>query len=456
MEESLAVSSNEKPSFCRQKSIELKPTTDEPKTNQNDQTSRSSVRSLSRSSSSSDWSSSISICQVNEDDLSSVDENNLQLTEVDDDDDYIFGSVQLVSSNDGLDVRPKQEPSLLECQICLEFSLLRPSSCCLSNVCPKCLFSHLSTNINEARIRVPCPSCSHIFSRDEIIDALTETDTDGTLTERYKRFYADINGEANVKTCPNCCCIKQFDKKLFEGIRWKKNAPRRVTCDECQFTWCFFCHAPWHEKMTCKEYQHGEKLLKAWASQKDQNQQNAQKCPRCKIFISRNGGCPHMVCSKCHCDFCYNCGKRRFGIKFLGSHESRFSPFGCKYNLYPDKPVLRHTVRGLVAGAVTLAAPVAAVGAVALLAVGTTIGAPTYGTYRLVKHIRNRRRNRRFICPPTRATSENPNNSDDDDDFNRAIQASMQTYLQELGKQEEKTSISDWNEKDDDDDSFDD
>ena len=104
-----------------------------------------------------------------------------------------------------------------------------------------------------------------------------------------------------------------------------------------------------------------------------------------------------MICSKCHCDFCYNCGRRRFGIKFLGSHESRFSPFclGCKYNLYPDKPILRHTVRGLVAGAATLAVPVAAVGAVALLAVGTTIGAPTYGTYRLVKHIRSKRQERR-------------------------------------------------------------
>src|SRR5690349_14349601 len=81
-----------------------------------------------------------------------------------------------------------------------------------------------------------------------------------------------------------------------------------------------------------------------------------------KVYITRNGGCPHMICSKCQCDFCYNCGRRRLGFKFLGSHESRFSPLGCKYNLYPDKPILRHTVRGLVAGAATLAIPVAAVG----------------------------------------------------------------------------------------------
>jgi len=159
-----------------------------------------------------------------------------------------------------------------------------------------------------------------------------------------------------------------------------------------------------------------------------------------------------MICSKCHCDFCYNCGKRRYGIKFLGSHESRFSPFGknfiylfeqkkifvflfllgCKYNLYPDKPILRRTVRGLVAGAATLAAPVAAVGAVALLAVGTTIGAPTYGTYRLVKYIRRKRRirNSRSQSIPTITNV----NQSEDDDFERAIEASLETYREETEK----------------------
>jgi hypothetical protein len=170
-----------------------------------------------------------------------------------------------------------------------------------------------------------------------------------------------------------------------------------------------------------------------------------------------------MICSKCHCDFCYNCGKRRYGIKFLGSHESRFSPFGknwicfflfirkttfffllgCKYNLYPDKPILRRTVRGLVAGAATLAAPVAAVGAVALLAVGTTIGAPTYGTYRLVKYIRNRKRirNSRSRSIPTSTNA----NETDDDDYERAIEASLETYRLENEKYNEilKVNIDD-------------
>jgi E3 ubiquitin-protein ligase RNF217 len=162
---------------------------------------------------------------------------------------------------------------------------IRPLSCCLSSVCSSCIYSHLSSHICEAQIRISCPSCPHIFTREEILSILSDTDENGEISEKYKRFYADINREAHIKTCPQCCAIKEIDKNLFEGIRWRKNIPRHVICNECQFAWCFYCHAPWHEKMSCKEYRDGEKLLRAWASQTNNNQQNAQRCPRCKVAI---------------------------------------------------------------------------------------------------------------------------------------------------------------------------
>jgi hypothetical protein len=122
---------------------------------------------------------------------------------------------------------------------------------------------------------------------------------------------------------------------------------------------------------------------------------------------------------------------------------------GCKYNLYPDKPILRHTVRGLVASAATLAIPVAAVGAVTLLAVGTTIGGPTYGTYRLVKYIRSKRESRRRRRDMTSESSEwtndslsteineidEPNNIEDND-YRQAIEASMESYRDEIIRRE--------------------
>ncbi|UJR23243.1 hypothetical protein I4U23_026263 [Adineta vaga] len=344
-----------------------------------------------------------------------------------------------------------------ECIICLEEVSIHHLRCCSSSICSKCLYLHLSTNINEGRIRLLCPSCSHIFTHEEILLLLTKYDYDGILTERYKRFYADINGESHIKTCPRCCSIKEIDKHLVEGIRWKRTIPRKILCNECQFEWCFYCHSPWHEKMSCKQYQKGDKMLRSWATQIDQNQHNAQKCPRCKVYISRNGGCPHMICSKCQCDFCYNCGRRRLGLKFFGSHESRYSPFGCKYNLYPDKPILRRTVRGLVTGFATLTIPVAVVGAVAILAVGTTIAVPTYGTYRLIKHIRSKRyeRHQRHRIEDTLSRQWTTNDSlistyvngtDEQnievDNIEKAIQASLITFREETIRREEQSEVS--------------
>jgi E3 ubiquitin-protein ligase RNF217 len=181
------------------------------------------------------------------------------------------------------DDTPRRIFRTAECQVCLEELSIRPLSCCSSTVCSTCIYSHLSSHINEAQIRISCPSCPHILTREEILLLLVEKDTNMEVAERYKRFYADINREGHIKTCPQCCAIKEIDKNLVEGIRWRKTIPRHVICDYCQFNWCFYCHAPWHEKMTCKEYREGEKMLRLWASETNNNQQNAQQCPRCKV-----------------------------------------------------------------------------------------------------------------------------------------------------------------------------
>jgi len=34
---------------------------------------------------------------------------------------------------------------------------------------------------------------------------------------------------------------------------------------------------------------------------------DVRKCPKCKVRIQKNGGCPHMNCQRCHFDFCWCC-----------------------------------------------------------------------------------------------------------------------------------------------------
>lgn len=57
----------------------------------------------------------------------------------------------------------------------------------------------------------------------------------------------------------------------------------QIQCSNCQFVWCFKCHAPWHNGLKCRDYRKGDKLLRSWASVIEHGQRNAQKCPQCKV-----------------------------------------------------------------------------------------------------------------------------------------------------------------------------
>ena len=93
----------------------------------------------------------------------------------------------------------------------------------------------------------------------------------------------------------------------------------KVQCIECQLIWCFQCHAPWHDGITCNEFRKGDRMLKYWAKEVHFGQQNAQLCPKCKIYIQRTKGCDHMVCTYCQTEFCYKCGGKFRRFKFIGN-----------------------------------------------------------------------------------------------------------------------------------------
>ncbi|KAJ8321935.1 hypothetical protein KUTeg_000406 [Tegillarca granosa] len=196
--------------------------------------------------------------------------------------------------------------------------------------------------INTGNVQLRCPSseCNIYIHRDEILARLpTET------KEKYYRFLVDANNDPNVKTCPRCSYIhklekpitsKQKTKKLRKKNKKKPDMSNCVVCPDCKLQWCFPCQAPWHGNATCKEFRKGDKLLRTWAQEYRYGQNNAQKCPHCKVYIEKKGGCDHMVCIHCGTSFCYRCGERYMSLKFLGNHTSRLSPFGCRYNFLPE------------------------------------------------------------------------------------------------------------------------
>ncbi|KAL3888489.1 hypothetical protein ACJMK2_000856 [Sinanodonta woodiana] len=257
---------------------------------------------------------------------------------------------------------PCSSPILMECAICFDEKMLRKRLCCMLPVCDHCMQLYLEEQVSRRNIKIECinTKCISYIHRDEILERLSLKQK-----EKYYMFLVDANNDPCVKTCPRCNHVQHIEKSILSSHKDKFGLS--VTCPVCDLQWCFVCHAPWHVPLPCSEFQNGDKLLKDWAKEFRFGKYNARKCPKCKVYIERNGGCDHMRCNQCYSTFCYRCGGRYYSLKYFGSHTSRFSPFGCKYKLYPDKPVRRRLIRGSVLGGKILAA-------IGLLGLGVAAG----------------------------------------------------------------------------------
>ncbi len=173
-----------------------------------------------------------------------------------------------------------------ECQICMESTQLYRRLCCGGTFCDECLMQYCQYKVREAVVHIACPNskCQSSIHREEIFYHLEAEDK-----MKFYRFLIDANKDPFKKTCPRCSKVMEVkESEVFKEPQIKKNG-LLVVCSECELQWCFQCQAPWHSGISCREYRKGDKLLKSWAKQNDKtggmSVRNAQKCPRCKVFV---------------------------------------------------------------------------------------------------------------------------------------------------------------------------
>jgi E3 ubiquitin-protein ligase RNF217 len=241
-----------------------------------------------------------------------------------------------------------------ECQICFDKVYLNERLCCKFRACNNCINYYIETKIKNScgLVKIEClnTKCAKLIHRDEICERMSHYDKN-TL-KNYLKYLVEANKDSNCKTCPRCSHIMRLDdyklktvtsnnsnisnekarSSSFSGMSLKMSKSKnkshttknnsvltKVQCIECQLIWCFQCHAPWHDGITCNEFRKGDRMLKYWAKEVHFGQQNAQLCPKCKIYIQRTKGCDHMVCTYCQTEFCYKCGGKFRRFKFIGN-----------------------------------------------------------------------------------------------------------------------------------------
>ncbi|XP_053301045.1 probable E3 ubiquitin-protein ligase RNF217 [Pleuronectes platessa] len=269
------------------------------------------------------------------------------------------------------------------CRVCLEDKTIEPLLCCRMAVCDECLKLYVSSQVRVAKPHISCPipECSGYLKESVVVSHLANEDV-----AKY-RYFLELNQlDSSTKPCPQCSDFTSLKKHNNNQSEHKY----KIQCGNCQFVWCFRCHAPWHNGLKCRDYRRGDKLLRTWASVVEHGQRNAQKCPQCRIHIQRTEGCDHMTCTQCNTNFCYRCGERYRHLRFFGDHTSNLSVFGCKYRYLPDKPHLRRFIRGSVCGTKVLIAPVVIVLVVVLGALALVIGLVAFPVYYVCKRKKQR------------------------------------------------------------------
>ena len=251
------------------------------------------------------------------------------------------------------------------CDICYtEDNKSKRRECCGVIVCTMCFGEYLERKVALCVARIECPNCDKSISEGSVLEILEES---GRIQTRDE-FARQVRGD---KRCPRCSSI------LGKYVGGK--------CPHCSLIWCFRCDAN-HEGVSCDLYNSSHHTqLKSWAKSVSEGQWNAQKCPRCKIYIQRASGCDHMNCAHCRTHFCYRCGGQLRHMKFFGDHYSKLSVFGCKYRYKPNKPFQRKLIRSAVFVGRLIAIPLAGIGALCGLTVVAVLAVPMYAGYHLHK-----------------------------------------------------------------------
>ena len=286
----------------------------------------------------------------------------------------VFSCSRVVPTS--LPVQSSDDENLRECPICCEqirSTELKRMTCCSTQLCGSCIRLHLTAKIRIGKVQVQCPTCVHEIDPSTI---LYNTELPLTVRELYQQSLAqDLSEKQNgsIKLCPHCSFITIVDenkqrsrKKIFSrrGQEW-------LRCEQCNEHWCWSCYAPSHPSQTCRQFKANHSQLDRWAQTRrsdNPSQRNAQRCPKCSIYIEKTEGCDHMQCTKCNSKFCYRCGDRMITTHCIG-HDSKYSILGCKYKLWPNRPMLRWLVRGSIAIGALLLSPIALAALIILLVI---------------------------------------------------------------------------------------
>ncbi|KAF2675529.1 hypothetical protein BT63DRAFT_475127 [Microthyrium microscopicum] len=190
-----------------------------------------------------------------------------------------------------------------------------PRSICKHPVeaCMSCYREYIETQLDlngaPGCDRLPCPECSRILNGTEIRFLMPR----GFL-ERLDNFRLHnlLSREPGFRWCLRIGCKSGAFYDYDNAAAACKTCTAYITCMDCRFKMCFYHQIPWHEDLTCKEYD--STMASRDSSYLDMVsltilKEQTKICPNptCQLRIQKNEGCSHMHCTRCGTNFCWTC-----------------------------------------------------------------------------------------------------------------------------------------------------
>lgn len=140
--------------------------------------------------------------------------------------------------------------------------------------------------MSPTKLVCPTSACARSVSKQLVQQLLTPA-----AFAKYATFLQ--NQTLGIRFCPRAGCCAALQEPLF-------STHRRVQCAACQQESCMHCGDLFHAVPICRRVQ--DKRLRKW-----QKKHHVRACPDCHATIEKTGGCRHMTCAQCDCQFCWYC-----------------------------------------------------------------------------------------------------------------------------------------------------
>lgn len=176
---------------------------------------------------------------------------------------------------------------------------------CKHHCCTECMKQHASTQIEQNQVPVRCPheKCTNSLLPGECRMLLSPD-----MLEKLKARMAEADiPEADRVYCPYPNCSKLISKAELQHNQQAGSSSSsgqatkfgQVRCRACLRNFCVECKVPWHQWMSCSEYQELPSDLKAAEDAKLYKLAKNlkwQRCTKCNRYIELTEGCYHMTC----------------------------------------------------------------------------------------------------------------------------------------------------------------